>query len=39
MLIDLFSRMSSLGMQEEVRVIPSQPQGQVIPLFTAESRA
>lgn len=39
MLIDLFSRMSSLGIHEEVRVIPSQPQGQVIPLFTAESRA
>jgi hypothetical protein len=39
MLIDLFSRMSSLGIQEQVRVIPSQPQGQVIPLFSAESRA
>jgi hypothetical protein len=39
MLIDLFSRMSSIGMSDEVRVIPAQPAAQVIPLFTAESRA
>lgn len=40
LLIDLFSRMSSLGISEEVRVVPaSQSAAQVIPLFSAESRA
>jgi hypothetical protein len=39
MLIDLFSRMSSLGIHDDVRVIPAASAAQVIPLFSAESRA
>lgn len=39
LLIDLFARLSSLGAAEDVRVMPALPQAQVIPLFSAESRA
>jgi hypothetical protein len=39
LLIDLFARLSSLGALEELRVMPAAPGAQVIPLFSAESRA
>lgn len=39
LLIDLFARLSSLGGAEEIRVMPAMPPAQVIPLFSAESRA
>lgn len=38
-LIDLFARLSSLGALEAVRVVPSAPAAQVIPLFGLETRA
>lgn len=39
LLIDLFARLSSLGAVEDVRVVPAAPGAQVIPLFSAETRA
>lgn len=39
LLIDLFARLSSLGAADDVRVVPAMPAAQVIPLFSAESRA
>ncbi len=39
LMIDLFARLSSLGSAEDVHVVPTAPGAQVIPLFSAESRA